>query len=457
MNSGFFSNNKVCGLSPHAFSRKLNGVAIDPVSAGLAGASLIGNWISSAKNRKQQYKMFQQQLAWQENQNNISRQWSSDEASKQRNFDSEQAVANWNRNEQSRIQQNLYNTNERLANEYYNSMEQQVKRAREAGINPALALGASSTVGSAGVAGSSNTSSAASGAIPSASVSNSAPAAPNIQPTTFDVHDLVGSLYNKASIGADINKKNSEAKGQDLQNQWFVTTLLAKLENLRQDTNNKALEGDIKDLQYKLLDQGFADSRKQQSADARRATNEADISEAQSAIAAYQQAMTYTQMKALPQQIQLGISNQLADINKKYAEVRESRARAYYYRTQGDANVAQKKVYEKQADLLDSQEKKEMAIAIQNGYSGAGRYLEFGKAYDMAEELFKFPGIRNNYFMSNMKDTHIHKSSYGFQTPFGVIGVTGGHEDVNSWYDGYSPDARSSKEDIEKRRARNRK
>ena len=70
-----FNINKVCGLSPHAFSRKFDGVAIDPVSSALGAVDLVGNWISQSKNRKQQYKMFQEQMAFQREENQKARYW----------------------------------------------------------------------------------------------------------------------------------------------------------------------------------------------------------------------------------------------------------------------------------------------------------------------------------------------------------------------------------------------
>ena len=157
-----FSLNKGAGPSPSPFRPLF--VGIDPVSATIGGFSAFTNLLSSSKASKRQERMFNKQLDFNRSENQLNRIFQTDERVAAQEFQSSEALKSFERNELSRIAQNNYNTSERLASQEYNSMQQQVARARAAGINPSLALGSSTSVGTAGNAGSSNTSSPASGA-----------------------------------------------------------------------------------------------------------------------------------------------------------------------------------------------------------------------------------------------------------------------------------------------------
>lgn len=142
-------------------------------------------------------------------------------------------------NEQMLQKQMDYNTEMWNKQNEYNTAENQVQRLRQAGLNPAIALGNVSP-----------------GTAQSASGVNTPSAQPvQVNPAQYDFSGVSSSIQYALDYAlanrknsADINKLNEETKGLQIENQYKTQEILANLESLRERTKGEKSKRTYQDI-----------------------------------------------------------------------------------------------------------------------------------------------------------------------------------------------------------------
>lgn len=430
MKIGFFSTNKVCGLSPHAFSRKCIGFTdIDPVSAGLGVISNVGNWISQSKTRKLQKQMFLKNLNTQTAEAATNRNFQQNMQFQAQDFNAAQSKLAFERSMEAQQQAQAYNTSEREAAQQYNSATEQVNRARAAGLNPAL------TVGSQGAA---TVGAASSGATTSANASSSGQASgaqaspvsePSLQAPQVDTGGLLQSLYYGKVMHEDLRAKQSQADmlandalHRDLLNFYTIQKLKGEGK-----LNDKLTE--VNELQRAFLEKTLGDRAnlvQQQIFDSKQSRIHLA---AQDRLLFQQERYQKMVNMNYPKEFAMRVSEYETGIRYQLQMIAESRSRE-------GVNAAQVRTLDAQTQKLKADYIETMTRSYRNGYGDQNRIpISFAYAHQLAEQDWR---VLNSEACKNNRTTFMH----GFDADFGgkvgaggsVMGIpvqTGGEVDLH--------------------------
>ena len=406
-----FLINKVVGLGPTAFSRKLNGdsMSFDPVSAGLGLVGSIGNWFSQSKNRKLQQQMFEKQLNTQVAEAATNRNFQQNSMYEQMDFDSRQARLAAERQMQFQLQQQTYNTQERLAAQQFNSAPEQVARLRAAGLNPQMNMSsstpvsaASSSLGSAPSASSSAAPGAQASPVPSAS----------LEAPQLDFTSLLSSLYYGKQKEADIRGANAQA--DILANDALHRDLLNfyTIQKLIKDGKLSGMKTEVEQLQRDFLKKTFDDRSTlvNESIENQRASrlnlqaNKRLLDEESE----YQRLVNLN----LPREYSLKFASYAAGIKSQYQSIQESKSRV-------SLNSHQARVYDAQVKSLESDFIETMTRAYRNGFRQNGTPSNYRFCANLAREEWRRICSEAN---KNNRTTFLHGYDINYAGEIGAGG-----------------------------------
>lgn len=355
----FVNVNKVCGLSPHAFSCPCI-AAEAAIGLGIKGVSAIGNLISGNSNLKFQ----KQQWKEQREENELNRKFQTSERLAAQEYNSTEAEKAYHRNRESQDIQNKFNSEEaqkaRDQDYEYNSMVSQMARARAAGLNPNLVVGNSSTVGSSAASGSASTSPAATSSAMSGN-SGLSPVASNINP--MESFGEFGTMLQQQSnydvtnrnVDADSELKEIDAKTRDLLN-------FNMLQKIKAEAKGSDAKRYVDEVTRDFLDKTFGDR-----ADAVKRENANKLQNTW--LQGAQMQMTYQQI-AYQRMVNANYPKEFA---QRMAALQGQIALSY----------AQCATEKEKVKVLKAQAIEVMTMAYRNGYGEYGK-MDFSRAKKLA-------------------------------------------------------------------------
>lgn len=203
--------------------------------AEIGAAALTGGlgFLGSIYSNSKQSDNIDYQLAAQQKENQLNRDWQTQEAEKARQFTAQQVVQQNQFQSDLQAQQQKYNLESMKQQAYYNSPVYQRQQLQAANINPQVYFGQQSSFGG---------SSAQSGGTPSApspasganvgSVGGLSPV--SYQPIGTSIASILGALGSSLRDVAQAKKLGIEAD-------WLPKQIRAQVRNLDKDTNLKSL------------------------------------------------------------------------------------------------------------------------------------------------------------------------------------------------------------------------
>lgn len=209
----------------------------------------------------------------------------------------------------------------------YNTPANQMKLAREAGINPYNAAG--QIVGSAG-AGSASSSSTMGVNPPSASPYTAIPG--QIQAPQLHLEGIIEQAldaYQKFSMtGAELEATKEKTQGIRIENKYKAAEIIARLGNLMENTKSQELKN-----AYQSIINSYAKDYQQLGLD--KGANDLKLQTMNMRTISLQQAAQVEQLKTLPEQLRIAVSLGYADLNQKAATTKMTmqQYRTELYRT----------------------------------------------------------------------------------------------------------------------------
>ena len=235
---------------------------------------------------------------------------------------------NYNReataNQQAFIESMWNKTNE------YNSPANQMKLAREAGLNPYNVAG---QIAGSSAAGSASASSTMGVNPPSASPYSAIPG--QIQAPQLHLEGIIEQAldaYQRFSLaGAELDSTREKTQGIRIENKYKAAEIIARLGNLMENTKSQELKN-----AYQSIINSYAKDYQQLGLD--KGVNDLKLQTLNMRTISLQQAAQVEQLKTLPEQLRIGISLAYADLNQRAAT---SKLTLQQYRTELYKSVEQ--------------------------------------------------------------------------------------------------------------------
>ncbi len=228
---------------------------------------------------------------------------------------------NYNReataNQQAFIESMWNKTNE------YNSPANQMKLAREAGLNPYNVAG---QIAGSSAAGSASASSTMGVNPPSASPYTAIPG--QIQAPQLHLEGIIEQAldaYQRFSLaGAELDSTREKTQGIRIENKYKAAEIIARLGNLMENTKSQELKN-----AYQSIINSYAKDYQQLGLD--KGVNDLKLQTLNMRTISLQQAAQVEQLKTLPEQLRIGVSLAYADLNQRAAT---SKLTLQQYRTE---------------------------------------------------------------------------------------------------------------------------
>lgn len=209
-------------------------------------------------------------------------------------------LAQWNR--QNEYNEDMYNK--------YNSPQARAQQYREAGINPALAVSGMS--GSFGSVASQMSNGANPMGLTMGDKYSPLPAQqPNLHAdnTAGIWSSFLDAAAQFASRTAAVNKTQEEVKGLRLDNMTRYAANIAKLDNIRQDTNSKHVKASLDQIEYDLRRSTFDSSVEQANLNNLSTRAQIGVSVAQTNLIKSETALNAAKLQWLPEQMRTQLAN----------------------------------------------------------------------------------------------------------------------------------------------------
>lgn len=242
------------------------------------------------------------------------RKWNEKMYDKQVVFAREQRDAQFRTSQALMDQANQFSLDMWNRENAYNSPSSQMKRWRDAGLNPYLMMNGSSAGNASSLISASG--SAALGSSPLAPSMN----APTVQPETMDLGTpagilatLSGQLLQKRKQDADIANIEQQTNGKEIENKFMQARILAEIDKIRADTKNSETKRELDKLDLSIR----GDS---QVGDLVRRREEIENLKVQRQLSYMQNLLADKELQSYDQRVQAEIATKTADTYLKYAQ-----------------------------------------------------------------------------------------------------------------------------------------